>query len=292
VLQVAVAGIAPVMPARESGRRELAEWLSSRDNPLTARVMVNRVWHWLFGAGLVRTPDNFGTTGETPSHPELLDYLALRFVEEGWSVKTLIRQIVRSSSYRMSAVDPVRAPEIDPENRLLRGINRRRLDAESIRDTLLVVSGQLRSDPPSGPSFPASLSADYNYKHSGAQRSVYLPVFRNALPELFEVFNFADASVSTGRRDTSTVAPQALFMMNNPFVLEQARHAAVRLLAENLPDDRARIERAYRRTLGRPPGEGERAVALRYLEKASDARLAWTSITHALFASVEFRYVN
>jgi hypothetical protein len=129
-LRVAQVGAAPAMPAKESGRRELADWIAGRENPLTARVMANRVWHWLFGAGLVRTTDNFGVTGELPSHPELLDHLAARFVEEGWSVKKLIRGIVRSSAYRSAAVPTARVLEADPENRLLRGANRRRLDAE------------------------------------------------------------------------------------------------------------------------------------------------------------------
>src|SRR5262249_54844922 len=132
VLQVATMGAAPAIPSKESGRRELADWIASRDNPLTARVMVNRAWHWLFGAGLVRTTDNFGTTGEAPSHPELLDHLAVRFVEEGWSVKKLVRSIVLSNTYRMAAVSATKAPESDPENRLLRGANRRRLDAECL----------------------------------------------------------------------------------------------------------------------------------------------------------------
>ncbi len=292
VLQVAVAGAAPSMPANESGRRELAAWIASPENPLTARVMANRVWHWLFGAGLVRTPDNFGTTGELPSHPELLDHLAVQFVEQGWSVKKLVRQVVLSNTYRLSAVNPAKPLEADPENRLLRGANRRRLDAECIRDTLLSASGQLQLDPPAGPTYPASLSSDYGFKASGAQRSVYLPVFRNALAEIFEVFDFADASVTTGRRNASTVAPQALFLMNNPFVLDQARRAAKRLLAENAGDDRARLVRAYRLTLGRAPTEGEAAVALKFLGSGSAPEAGWTSVFHALFASAEFRYVN
>ncbi len=285
-LQVAAAGNPPPMPARESGRRELADWLAGRENPLTARVLANRAWHWLFGAGLVRTTDNFGTTGERPSHPELLDHLALRFMEEGWSVKTLLRRIVTSSAYRMSS--SASAPEADPENRLLWRANRRRLDAECIRDTMLAVSGQLRPGG-SGPSFPASLSSDYGYKHADTRRSVYAPVFRNALPELLEVFDFADTSVPTGRRDASTVAPQALFMMNNPFVLEQARHAAARLQSEAHADDPARVARAFRLALGRPPTEAEAAVALRFL---AGPRPAWASLFHALFASIEFRYVD
>jgi len=289
-LQVAMTGPAPALPAKESGRRELADWIATRENPLTARVMANRAWHWLFGAGLVRTTDNFGTTGEMPSHPELLDHLAVRFVEDGWSVKKLVRSMVLSNTYRMAAVNPAKAPEADPENRLLRGANRRRLDAECLRDTLLSVSGQLKLDPPVGPTYPASLSSDYGFKGSSLQRSVYVPVFRNALAEIFEVFDFADASVTTGRRNASTVAPQALFLMNNPFILEQARHAAKRLLAERLPDDRARLARAWRLALGRLPTDGEAAVALRHVG-ASSPEQGWTSVFHALFASADFRYV-
>jgi len=292
VLQVAVTGTAPAMPSKESGRRELADWIASRENPLTARVMVNRVWHWLFGAGIVRTTDNFGVTGETPSHPELLDHLAGRFVENGWSVKKLIREIVLSSAYRQAALAPGKAPEADPDNRLLSGANRRRLDAESIRDLLMSVGGQLKLDPPSGPTYSQAMSADYSYKAVSAHRSVYLPVFRNALPEIFEAFDFADASVTTGRRNVSTVAPQALFLMNNPFVHEQARFAAKRLLAEKQADDRARIDRAWRLALGRGPSDGEAALALRHLGSVRQAEPAWASIFHALFASPEFRYVN
>ncbi len=145
------------MPDRESGRRELAAWLAGADNPLTARVIVNRAWHWLFGAGLVRTVDNFGTTGELPSHPELLDDLAVQFVEDGWSIKTLVRRIVLSRTYRLSAADDPRAREADPENRLLWRANRRRLDAECLRDTILQVSGQLRLAM-AGPSFAGDLA--------------------------------------------------------------------------------------------------------------------------------------
>ncbi len=287
-LQVALRGEAAAMPAAESGRRELAEWLASPANPLTARVYANRAWHWLFGAGIVRTTDNFGTTGERPSHPELLDHLASSFAEDAWSVKRLVRRIVTSRAYRMSSGG---AAEADPENRLLSRAHRRRLDAESIRDTILAVSGRMKPFK-GGPTFPVSLASDYAYRHAGLERSVYAPVFRNALPELLQVFDFADTSVSTGRRDASTVAPQALFLLNNPFVLEQARAAAERLLGEGHADDRARAVRAWRLALGRPPSEGEAAAALRHVSASKDPREAWASVFHALFASVEFRYLN
>jgi len=278
-----------VMPANESGRRQLADWIASRDNPLTARVMANRVWHWLFGAGLVRTTDNFGTTGEAPSHPELLDALAIRFVEDGWSVKALVRRIVLSETYRRASGKP---PESDPENRLLSVANRRRLDAECLRDTILAASGRLKLDPPGGPTYPVSLNADYGYKSAGELRSVYVPVFRNAPAELLEVFDAADASMTTGRRNSSTVAPQALFLLNNPFVLEQAKAAAKRLMSEALADDLARAFRAWRLALGRAPTAGEASVALKGVAAAGSPEQGWAAVFHALFASVEFRYVH
>jgi Protein of unknown function (DUF1553)/Protein of unknown function (DUF1549)/Planctomycete cytochrome C len=293
VLNVASIGQPIRIPVDQSGRKELAEWIASADNPLTARVIANRAWHWLFGAGLVRTTDNFGTTGELPSHPDLLDHLASRFVADGCSVKRLVRSIVLSHTYQQSAIgDPQSAiVAADPENRLFGRANRRRLEAECIRDTMLAVSSKLSPDR-GGPSYPASLAADYGYKSSDARRSVYLPVFRNALPEALEAFDFADPSMVTGRRNVSTVAPQALYLMNHPFPAEQAKHAATRLLAENLKDDDARLTRAYRRTLGREPTAGEREVGKRFLSKGGDSAEAWAAFFHALFASAEFRYVD
>jgi hypothetical protein len=292
-LRVASRGSAPAMPANESGRRQLADWLASADNPLTARVFVNRAWHWLFGAGLVRTTDNFGTAGERPSHPELLDHLALRFVEDGWSVKSLVRRIVLSRTYRQSSAGDDRARPLDPENRLLARANRRRLEAECLRDTILLVSGRLTADM-GGSTFRHGLATDYGYKHTDTRRSVYSPVFRNALPEIFEVFDFADPSVTTGRRNVSTVAPQALFLMNHPFVLEESRHAARRLLAEPGLDDAGRVSRAYRLALGRPPTEAERRLAGRFLAGAGPAGRegAWAQLVQVLFASIDFRYVR
>jgi len=263
-LQVATRGPTPTIPKNQSGRKELADWIASADNPLTARVMANRAWHWLFGSGIVRTTDNFGTTGEPPSDPELLDHLATTFVRDGWSVKKLVRRIVLSHTYRQSSAGGPTTVAADPENRLFGRANRRRLEAEEIRDTMLSVSGRLDLTR-GGRTFVATLAADYGYKADSNRRSVYLPVFRNALPEALEVFDFADPSMVTGRRNTSTVAPQALFLMNHPFVLEQSRHSAARLLAGKLPDDGARITRAYRLALGRGPTDGERSVALRFV---------------------------
>jgi hypothetical protein len=294
-LQVATHGAPPPIPANESGRRQLGEWLAAPDNPLPARVMANRVWHWLFGNGIVRTTDNFGTTGEQPSHPELLDYLALRLMEQGWSLKKLIREIMLSRAYQLSSKSHGRnlGEEVDPENRLLWRMNRRRLEAECIRDTILTVSEDLRLDA-GGSTIPPGTPADYGYKHTDTRRSVYMPVFRNALPELFELFDFPEPSMVTGRRNVSTVAPQALFLMNHPFVLEAARSAAERLLARPGLDDRARVKHLYRRTLGRFPSEGELQVSLKYVVQASAAeRLeAWAQVYQSVFASIDFRYLN
>ncbi len=180
-LRVASYGPTPTMPDHESGRRELADWLASPRNPLTARVIVNRAWHWLLGAGLVRTVDNFGTTGETPSHPELLDHLALRFMNEGWSIKSLVRQLVLSRAYRLSSLDDPHARSIDPENRLLWHHNRRRLEAEELRDTILSVSGRLNTTM-GGLSFPADLADDYAYKDDSDAEASTSPSFATPYP--------------------------------------------------------------------------------------------------------------
>ena len=294
-LQVATLGTSPTLPANESGRRQLAEWLASPENPLTARVYVNRAWHWLCGSGLVRTTDNFGTTGERPSHPELIDHLARRFMEDGWSTKKLVRRIVLSQTYRQASTADAKSMQLDPENRLWSHANRRRLDAECLRDTILSVSGQLQTDM-GGPSFKPDLAADYGFKYTERRRSVYVPVFRNALPELFEVFDFADPSVCTGTRTTSTVAPQALFLMNNPFVLEQARATAQLLLEESHPDNVARIVRAFRLILGRCPSAGEERIVAEFLRKLGkdekSRRDGWARFVQTLFASIDFRYVK
>jgi hypothetical protein len=290
-LTVATSGSPPTIPKGQSGRKELADWIASDANPLTARVMTNRTWHWLFGSGIVRTTDNFGTTGELPSDPELLDHLATTFVKDGWSVKTLVRRIVLSRTYRQSSASDPATVAADPENRLFGRANRRRLEAEAIRDTMLSISGKLDRTR-GGSTFPTTLAADYGYKGNSNRRSVYLPVFRNALPEALGVFDFADTSMVTGRRNTSTVAPQALFLMNHPFVLEQSRHAAARLLAETLPDDAGRIVWAYRLALGRGPTDGEKTVALRFLGRGRDPKEAWAALFHGLFASADFRYLD
>jgi len=291
-LQVAGAASSAKMPTAQSGRKELAEWIASKENPLTSRVMANRVWHWLFGSGIVRTVDNFGTTGEKPSNPELLDHLASRFLDNGWSIKKLVREIVLSRAYQQQSKAGTEhaSLKVDPENQLFGRANRRRLDAECIRDTMLVVSGKLSQDR-GGSTYPSTLASDYGYKGTDLRRSVYLPLFRNAMLEALEVFDIADSSMVTGRRNSSTVAPQALFLLNHPFPAEQAKHAATRILADDSTDEK-RITRAYRLTLGRLPTNGERNVAEGFLKNAKDPKEAWATIVHALFASADFRYVD
>jgi hypothetical protein len=238
--------------------------------------------------------DEFGATGERPSHPELLDYLALRFVADGWSVKQLVRSIVLSRAYRMSSDGRAEALAADPENRLVWRMNRRRLDAESIRDAILAVSGRLDRRG-GGSSWKPGTASEYGYTFDDERRSVYTPVFRNRLLELFEAFDFADPNLVTGRRTVSTVATQALYLLNSPFVMDQARHAARAALAAP-GDDAARVERAYRTALGRPPTAREREIGLQFVageRMTAEQRLAaWERFYQALFACIDFRYVS
>ena len=180
---------------------------------------------------------------------------------------------------------------LDPDNRLLGRMNRRRLHAECLRDAILAISGQLDLAA-GGRTFPATLAADFGYQCTEPRRSVYVPIFRNALPEIFDVFDFASPNTVTGRRNVSTVAPQALFLMNHPFLMDQSGAAARRLLAQPNLDDAARVTRAYRLTLGRPPTPSERAQALRHLGRPAAPDEAWTELFHALFASMDFRHLN
>jgi len=319
-LQVVPVSETIAIPASQSGRLQLGQWLAHKDNPLPARVTANRVWHWLMGEGLCRTVDNFGLTGEAPSHPDLLDHLATQLAANNWSIKKLIRQVVLSRTYQLSSgsdegtqgrSDEVKgsatrnselgtrnsASSADPDNRLFSHMNRRRLDAECIRDAMLQVSGKLDLAP-AGPTYKAGLSSDFGFKQGDYRRSVYSPVFRNVLPEFFEAFDFADPSVSTGKRNVSTVAPQALFLLNHPFVAEMATSAAAKLLSDGaLKTDEARLVHAYRVTLGRAPSEGERKIAMKFLREAAsggkaDAQAAWSRLFHAMIASMDFRYVE
>ncbi len=285
---------------KESGRIELAQWLTRRDNPLTARVAVNRIWEHLFGRGIVATVDNFGAMGEKPSNQALLDYLALRFMDEGWSTKKMVREIVLSRAYRLSSADSEHNDNIDPGNVLQWRANRRRLEVEAIRDSLLLISGRLDLKPPAeSPVMEFRRGRSLDLKGRGSRvpqdyavsmqcRTVYVPVVRNFLPEMFETFDFPEPSETKGVRDVTTVPTQALFMMNSKFAIQQAKAAANKLLSNTASSAQARVIRAYREVLGRAPTAPEMASSLAFV-KASDA-VAWEHLYQALFASAEFRY--
>lgn len=291
VLQVATFGPAIRMPADQSGRKELADWIADGRNPLTARVYVNRVWHWLIGSGLVRTTDNFGSTGEQPSNPELLDYLALRFIDSGWSSKKLIRDIVLTRVYQQSSILSETSRKLDPENRLFSRANRKRLDAESLRDAILSTSGQLKEFS-GGSSFDQSVSSDYGYKFDKPIRSIYVPVFRNSLPEIFTLFDFADPSVSNGRRTTSTSAPQALFFSNHPFVIDHSQLTADKVLKQSGKDESKWVRDSYLLLLGREPTPRETQIVLEYLSKSVDPKRKYAAVIQSLYGSIEFRYIH
>lgn len=293
-LQVATYGPAPPISQGESGRVELGQWITSDSNPLTSRVFANRVWGWLIGVGLVRTPDNFGVTGEVPSHPELLDYLAAQLKGNGWSTKQLIREIVLTATYQRVSVPSEELTERDPENRLLGHMNRRRMDAESILDAMLSVSGKLDLSM-GGPTIKSGTKNDYNYPHQGYRRAVYWPAFRNSLPEIFQVFDYPNPSVVVGRRDVSSTSPQALFMLNNPGVMEYCNLAAERFLAMPEVDDEGRITLISLAVLGREPTPREADISLSYVQQAQseEERLQnWSRVIQAIFATVDFRYIK
>ncbi|QDU22167.1 PSD1 and planctomycete cytochrome C domain-containing protein [Urbifossiella limnaea] len=296
---------APSIPAKASGRLELARWVASADNPLTARVLVNRVWQHHFGEGLVRTPDDFGTRGERPSHPELLDWLAAQFVKNGWSLKSLHRLILLSDTYQMASRPvPAAAAAVDPDNRLLSHFPRRRLEAEAVRDAMLAVAGTL--DRTAGGTLLENGNFEYINndrargvaRYDNARRSLYLPVIRNNVFDFFQTFDFVEPHVSNGKRAVTVVAPQALYLMNNPFVARQAAALAESLL--KLPaDDAGRVAAAYERAYGRPPTTEETARALAFvgryaaaLEGAERRPRAWAAWCHVVFASSEFVYVE
>lgn len=300
-----------VKDTKLSGRLELANWIVSPENPLTARVTVNRIWLHLFGEGLVRTVDNFGASGETPTHPELLDYLAVRLLENKWSFKKTIREIMLSSTYQLGTGYLKKNYEVDPDNRLLWRMNSRRMDAEVLRDSILLASGSLKLDRPE-----ASIVARYKssqgigrgvteetFDIESPHRSVYLPVVRNAVPEPLRVFDFAEPSILVGDRQVTTVPTQALFMMNSKFVIGESKKLAARLGQPGASRE-SQVESAYHAVLTRSPSPKELQRALDFLESShqkltnqnhsppESRQLALTAFCQALFASGEFRMLN
>ena len=286
-------------PADSSGRLQLAEWIASAENTLTSRVIVNRVWHWLFGAGLVASVDNFGSSGAEPSHPELLDHLAHRFTAEGWSLKKLIREIVLSRTYQLATQHDAANFAADPDNALRWRMSSRRLDAETMRDTMLAASGALDPSaqigsligragdgPISGERFHV-LKEETIAQSGGNFRSIYLPIARSVQPETLAVFDFTDPTGVLGARESTIMPTQALYLMNSDFVHTQAETMARRVMAESSFEARFRL--ACLLAYGREPYGDEIAAA----QKLAGTDLAsWTSICRALFASAEFRYLN
>jgi len=247
-----------------SGRLELAKDIASPANPLTVRVMINRIWLHHFGEGFIKTPDDFGTRSEPPSHPELLDYLAATFVEEGWSIKKMHRQIMLSSVYQQSSDDNPRFEQIDPENKYLWQMNRRRLDFEALRDTILSIGGKLDLTT-GGP------SVRLNSEPYSTRRSIYGYVDRNNMPNMFLAFDFANPDLTTGKRATTIVPQQALFMMNSPLVVEQARDLVRRDDFKALTRNEDRLALLYRLIYQRKPTEIESKLAFNYLQSESEA---------------------
>jgi mono/diheme cytochrome c family protein len=280
---------------RGSGRLELARAIASRDNPLTARVMVNRVWLHHFGAGLVTTPDDFGLRSDPPSHPELLDYLAWRFVQDGWSLKTLHRALMLSRVYQQKSDDDLRHEKRDPDNRLLAKANRRRLDFESTRDTLLFVAGNL--DPSAG-GRPVDLLKPREGTYP-TRRTVYGSVDRNDLSSVFRTFDFANPDITTAQRDATTVPQQALFFLNSPFVMEQAAKMIGRPAFQRL-GEAERVRDLYRRAYQRDPSADELRLGLRFVRAAPASAGAteeppltpWERYAQVLLMSNELMFVD
>jgi hypothetical protein len=319
-LQVVAPEPAALDPSR-SGRLELARWIASPQNPLTARVMVNRVWQHHFGRGIVATSDNFGSRGDRPTHPELLDFLATQFVSSGWSVKALHRQIVLSSAYRQQSRSGETARQIDPDNRGLSWFPNRRLNAEEVRDAVLAVSGQLDRAPGTSEAqdilwkeaevqdekrgfAPSRMAADHPFYTDFRKRSIYFPVVRNVLPDVLALFDGADPNNVTAVRNDTTVPSQSLFLLNSRFIREQSRQFAQALLADDKPSDEQRCERAHLKTFGRGPSADEQALLKQFIDAymqstaaqvrpAAERRLsAWQSYCQTLFCANEFLYVE
>ncbi|MFC5457559.1 DUF1549 and DUF1553 domain-containing protein [Prosthecobacter fluviatilis] len=274
----------PVNFKQGSGRGELAQQIANAANPLTARVIVNRLWDMLFGKPLARTTSNFGSTGDRPTHPELLDDLALRFVQNGWSVKKLLREIVLSATYRQSSLGSEANAQLDQANENVWRMERRRLSIEQYRDAVLAVSGDL--DPAGGASIDLS-AADHH------KRTLYTKVSRRELNKTLMLFDYPDANVHAARRSSSTTPTQKLFLMNSDFMIGQAKRLAARIL-QGAADDSSRIRRIYALLFAREPLAEEAALAQAFVrETPSDSALTgWEQLAQALLASNEMLYVD
>lgn len=298
----------PQFPSDRGGRLELARWIVDDHNALAYRVIVNRVWRWRMGAGIVRTPDNFGLLGEPPTHPELLDWLAAWFIDNETSLKELHRMMMLSSVYQQSSAPDAATAEKDVDNRLWGRMPVRRLEAEEVRDALLAVGGEL--DRTLGGSLLTVANRGYFFDHTSKdattygsnRRSIYMPVVRNNLYEVFQLLDFPDPAVSNGDRATTTIAPQALLMLNGDVVLQAAAGLTDRILTEK--DDDARLARLYALAFTRAPTVDEIKTDLNFLGEAQrllepnepDAearfRLAWEALCQTILAANEFSYVR
>ena len=263
------------IPKGKSGRLQLAEWIASPENPLPARVYANRIWHHLFGRGIVASTDNFGEMGNRPTHPELLDYLARYLIENNWSTKSLIRKIVLSNTYQMSTHVSEITAKLDPENNLFSTQNRKRLEAEAIGDSMLLAGGQISA----------------NHPALEKKRFSFQKLNRNKLSELYEVFDFPNPGLVSGTRNTSSVPTQALYMMNNDFVIKQARLVSTNIEKQEAKDLNRKITLAFLTCLGRSPSEEEMKTSLLFLQKNSP-RVNLEGLVHSLFACLDFRYLN
>ena len=301
-------GSAPIA-GQSSGRLEFARNIANDENPLTARVFVNRVWYQLFGEGLVRTVDDFGHLGEKPSNPELLDYLAQRFIDEGWSLKKLVTLIVTSSTWRQSSMANEAAVTADPENRLWHHFPMRRLEAESIRDAILAVSGRLDAQLYGPPIDPYRAAQDPAKRlvigplDGNGRRSLYLKMTLMEPPRFLALFNQPIPKVTTGRRDTTNVPDQALALLNDPFVIAMAEHWGERVVQDNVATAGQRIERMFAEAFARPPQPEETQRFLAFAQQSAQLRgidpaqllscqPIWQDVAHALFNLKEFIYVQ
>ncbi len=295
----------PILPRNQSGRLELARWITSPSHSLTARVLANRIWRWHFGFGLVLTTENFGVLGARPSHPELLDYLARYLIESGWSLKDMHRMILRSNAFQMSSNNPesLAALNDDPENKWLWKFPKLRMDAEQIRDSILSFSGTLdlaiggKSIPLRNRQFVFDHTSIDNTRYDSLRRAAFLPIVRNNVYTLFEQFDFPDPTMCTGSRNTTTVAPQALFLMNSDLVMNAASQLAKTIMATSTEND-IRIQNLYRIVLGRKPLAAEILRATAFLEDAARAKSElleperWIRLCHSLLLCNEAIFIN
>jgi hypothetical protein len=262
-----------------SGRLQLARWLADPKNPMTARAMMNRIWQNHFGEGIVRTPNNFGKLGSPPTHPELLDQLAHRFIESGWSIKAMHRLLMLSAAYQQSSIPSPQTQAADPENLLLGRANRRRLEAEELRDSLLTAANRL----------DLTIGGKSNRDLNVPRRTLYLMTIRSERSDYRALFDAPDASAIVEKRITSTVAPQALFLLNNPFALEQVKRVSERLLRDAPADAEGRVQWLYKHLFGRAATPNERDRIRKFADESPES---WERIAQVLLASNEFVYID